>query len=334
MPASDKTASRPSARLGWILPADGAALAINLFFAACSFAQIGKTGLTILGIELDRESIMGAVFLLLILIQLIFIRLCQRSANPLVRFLRLFHPQAFMPLWFSESIILSQWFSRGVSHDAFFAALDQRIFGFQPSIVFHQVIGGRLVVELFFFGYFFYYALITAGPWLLSLRKRSALAERDLFILASSFGILFIWYVFFRVEGPKYFFPELKASWYSNFKGYFFTWLMKGLFSSVNLSGAAFPSSHVALSTMALIMNARHNRPFLWLIVPMTVLLFLSTVYLYAHYAVDVIAGLPVGIGLYFLFSFIYRKAFHRIKIDSDFLVIAQNSRKNENSQI
>jgi len=31
-----------------------------------------------------------------------------------------------------------------------------------------------------------------------------------------------------------------------------------------------------------------------------TLLLFFSTVYIYAHYAVDVVAGIPVGLAVYF----------------------------------
>jgi membrane-associated phospholipid phosphatase len=76
---------------------------------------------------------------------------------------------------------------------------------------------------------------------------------------------------------------------------------MKGLFNNTNLGGAAFPSSHVALALIAFILNWKYNRYLIPLYMPLTILLFVSTVYLYAHYFVDIPAGIVTGIGLYLL---------------------------------
>ena len=76
---------------------------------------------------------------------------------------------------------------------------------------------------------------------------------------------------------------------------------MKGVFGRLNLGGAAFPSSHVAVALVALLLNWKHNRCIAPLYLPFTLLLCASTVYLYAHYFVDVPAGLLAGLGLYFL---------------------------------
>ena len=43
-------------------------------------------------------------------------------------------------------------------------------------------------------------------------------------------------------------------------------------------------------------------------ILPFYILMCLSTVYIYAHYAIDAIAGLLTGILLYFMFVIIYKK--------------------------
>jgi membrane-associated phospholipid phosphatase len=73
---------------------------------------------------------------------------------------------------------------------------------------------------------------------------------------------------------------------------------MKGMFANMNLAGAAFPSSHVAMSLIALILNWRYNRRLAVGLVPPTLLLMASTVYIYAHYLVDVLAGLLAGLVL------------------------------------
>jgi membrane-associated phospholipid phosphatase len=124
---------------------------------------------------------------------------------------------------------------------------------------------------------------------------------RALFIISVSFFIMYLWFIFFPVKGPKYFFAELHEIWYTNFRGFVFTKIMKGLFNNTNLGGAAFPSSHVALALIAFILNWKYNRYLIPVYLPLTILLFISTVYLYAHYFVDIPAGIVAGIGLYLL---------------------------------
>jgi membrane-associated phospholipid phosphatase len=282
-----------------LLPLDRLVLGLNAFFALCSFLQAGKSPFTAFGMALDREALMGTAFLVALPAELLLVRLLTPRKNSFAAFARLFYPQALMPLWFSESIILSQLFFGGASLDRYFARLDQLVFGFQPAIEFHRALGGPFAAELFFFAYFFYYVLIVGGPWISFFRGKRDRAARSLFVILASFGLLFVWYVFFPVQGPKYFFPELKAVWYSDFKGYLFTSLMKGIFGSMNLGGSAFPSSHVAISLIALLLNARENPKVLPVAIPMTALLFFSTVYIYAHYAVDVLGGIVAGLALF-----------------------------------
>ena len=59
---------------------------------------------------------------------------------------------------------------------------------------------------------------------------------------------------------------------------------------------AAFPSSHVSI-TVVLLLIAWCNglRKVFWVMVPFAVLLFFSTVYIRAHYAIDALAGLVSG---------------------------------------
>ena len=65
---------------------------------------------------------------------------------------------------------------------------------------------------------------------------------------------------------------------------------------------AAFPSSHVAIATLVMLMAGRMRmwKYMLFLSVPY-VFLCLSTVYIMAHYAIDAIAGLLFGLMLFLL---------------------------------
>jgi membrane-associated phospholipid phosphatase len=65
---------------------------------------------------------------------------------------------------------------------------------------------------------------------------------------------------------------------------------------------AAFPSSHVAIAMLVMLITTK-LRMWRWLIILAIPFIFLclSTVYIYAHYAIDAIAGLIFGTLLFFL---------------------------------
>ena len=295
-----KDSLSPAAKV--IYPVELLAVLLNLIFFVCSLLNIGKVQTNLLGLALDRELLMGIVFFLTTPLMLLFIRITNPSPNLVVQFFRLCYIQALYILYFTECIWLSQLMYDGVSFDAFFANLDYRIFGFQPAIQFPRYFQQyRFVNEMFFFSYFFYYALVSTGVWILFIRKHYQIAIRTLFIISVSFFILYVCFIFFPVKGPKYFFTELHEIWYSNFRGFFFTSMVKSVFNNTNLGGAAFPSSHVALALIAFLLNWKYNRYLVPVYLPLTILLFISTVYLYAHYFVDIPAGILTGIGLYLL---------------------------------
>ncbi len=62
---------------------------------------------------------------------------------------------------------------------------------------------------------------------------------------------------------------------------------------------AAFPSSHVSISTVCMLL-AWHsgNRKLTYTLLPFYIFLCLATVYIQAHYLIDALAGLVTGIGL------------------------------------
>ena len=71
---------------------------------------------------------------------------------------------------------------------------------------------------------------------------------------------------------------------------------------------AAFPSSHVGISTvcMLLLWHVR-SRKLLICLLPLYVFLCLATVYIQAHYAIDALAGLATGALFFALFMAVSR---------------------------
>lgn len=290
-------------RYRYLYASDLLTLALCLFFSLCSLLNTGKLRLIRTWTPAtgwDREIFYGLLFLALAGLLLLFYKLTNQASNWVLRFLRIFYVQLLYILFFSECIILSQLFFGFRSLDPFFFRIEQILFQSQPAERFYLFLPqNRLVTELFFFSYFFYYALICVGLWLLFVKGERDKAAYGLAFITCGFYLFYVFYIFFPVQGPKYYIPELHALWYENFHGYLFTRILKGMFRNMNLAGAAFPSSHVAMSLIALILNWRFNR---WLAVgllPLTLMLMASTVYIYAHYLVDVLAGIFVGIMLY-----------------------------------
>ena len=109
---------------------------------------------------------------------------------------------------------------------------------------------------------------------------------------------IYVFYVFFRVEGPKYWLPDLHAAWYGHFKGGFFTSFLTWCFGFADLSGAAFPSSHVAVSLMMTLFVAKTEKRLLPLYSGLSLLVAAATVYIFAHWAADVLGGAIVAFAL------------------------------------
>ena len=72
---------------------------------------------------------------------------------------------------------------------------------------------------------------------------------------------------------------------------------------------AAFPSSHVGITTILMILAGRtRSRWLFFCLLPLFLLMCFATVYIQAHYAIDVFAGLVSGILFFLLFWLGYGK--------------------------
>jgi membrane-associated phospholipid phosphatase len=272
------------------LPQDLVVVALSILFAGFSFAFPDSAPSAFEGFA--RGNVMGGLFVAIAVLALLapFIR---PDAPAVFRFLRTFYPQILLPLFFEESIILSAEIMRGFAFDGLIAGADKALFGFQPSRRFHQSLAGIPAInEMMFGGYFLYYVLFAVTPWLPWLRGRRDIAEREIFVYVSMMAIIFTWYLFFRVEGPKYWFDDLRSAGYSEFSGGMFVNFFQGVFRSTRLDGAAFPSTHVAFSLLMTIYATRISRRLLWFYVPAFLLIASATVYIYAHYFTDILGGI------------------------------------------
>lgn len=127
------------------------------------------------------------------------------------------------------------------------------------------------------------------------------------------FFLYYIIYIALPVTGPQFYFAAIgldnaAAGIYPHLGTYFSThtdmlpapgW-DEGLFHNLvhwahetgERPTAAFPSSHIGISTIVFILSWRHARQVVPVIAPLWLLLCCATVYIQAHYVIDAIAGL------------------------------------------
>jgi len=220
-----------------------------------------------------------------------------RIGGQAVSFLRTYYPQAFIALFFTDAILLSAQALGGVSHDDFFAAADQAIFGFQPAREFYKAFGSYAWInEIMYGSYFAYFAFMVITVWIPFFKGDREEGERQLFAICATVAVICTWYVFFRVQGPKYWLSDLKAAWYDDIQGGLFVSLFQRSLAHATLSGAAFPSTHVYLTLTTLGFAYRNDRRFFALYLPFAALILCATVYIFAHWATDILGGILVAL--------------------------------------
>lgn len=234
---------------------------------------------------------------------------------------RLLYLLVMLGSWYPDTYEINQQFG---SYDHLFAQWEQSLFGCQPAALFSQKFSSAIVSELMYMGYVSYYLFFVVTVIVVYFRSYQQL-ERVSFIIFASFFLCYVIYLVLPVTGPQYYFyavgmDDIMVGKLPDIGHYFSetTECLKapgwqdGLFYNVcqlaHQSGerptAAFPSSHVAIATLVMVIVARMRmwKYMLLLAVPY-LFLCMATVYIQAHYVVDAIVGFFVGIALFFLFG-------------------------------
>lgn len=241
------------------------------------------------------------------------------------RLLRVVSQMALLSYWYPDTFEFNRIFP---NLDYLFATLEFDLFGCQPALLFDQVCSGLFWREAFNMGYWLYYPMIA----LVSLYYffcRPKEAERCTFVIMASFFLYYIIYIFLPVAGPQFYFPvigeEIAAAGpypelgdYFNLhpeitiaqegKGGLFTELVGMAQGAGERPTAAFPSSHIGVTTILVMLAYRAKKWLFAVMFPVYMLLCCATVYIKAHYLVDAIAGLVTGVLVYYLTTWLYKK--------------------------
>lgn len=261
----------------------------------------------------------------ILLLTFVPIYIYTRFPCAITRFLRVAGQLSLLSYWYPDTFEFNRIFS---NLDHLFAQIDLTLFGCQPALMFEQVCSSFWVREAFNLGYFAYYPMIaTIVFYYFFARNREV--ERCTFVLVGSFYIYYIIYMFLPVAGPQFYFPVIDPALvaggpypeignYFNLhpeisiaqsgKGGLFTHLVGMAQASGERPTAAFPSSHIGISTVIILLAIRAKRGLALALAPFYLLLCCATVYIKAHYLIDAFAGVATGLLFYFLTSKFFDK--------------------------
>ena len=244
----------------------------------------------------------------------------KRTSNQLLRYIFI---GCLFVYWYPETFYFNRYFG---NFDFLLAGADHKMFGYQPSWDFALAYPQRWFSELMNMGYIsFFPILIITCLYLYYTDPR--LADFFFFTTTLAFFLFYILFMIFPASGPQYYFQlidtrQISAGIFPPVGDYFSHHYLSlkdtpstGIFkqsldlikSIAERPTGAFPSSHIGNSTLVIIILAANRKYKLTiLLLPLYCLLVLSTVYIQAHYFVDLIGGFAAAFVFYPLSKYLY----------------------------
>ena len=256
-----------------------------------------------------------AMWLVYRLIPCRFTHLCRIGAQLLL-----------LPWWYPDTYELNRIFP---NLDHLFAGYEEWLCGCQPALLFSKAISHPVFSELMHLGYASYFPMIALVS-LFSFFFRYKEFDRTEFIILSAFFIYYVIFIFLPVTGPQYYylaagldniaagvFPDVGCYFANHHEALPMPGWSEGVFyhmvENAHAAGerptAAFPSSHVGVTTILMFLAWRlRNKWLFWSMMPLYVLMCLATVYIQAHFVIDVIGGWVSAVVIYAVLHFFYGK--------------------------
>ena len=244
----------------------------------------------------------------------------------LTMFLRILAQMLFLSWWYPDTYELNRTLP---NLDHIFAQWEQTLFGCQPALLFAQKAPWHWFSELMCLGYVSYFPLMTVLLVYYFLRRYHEFLMAS-FVVLGAFFAYYVVFILLPVTGPQFYYlaagtGQIAAGHFPDLGYWFLThaermaapgWsdgLFYHLLDLTHDAGerptAAFPSSHVGVTTVVMLLALRtRSRRLVLSLLPFYVLLCLSTVYILAHYAIDALAGLLTGALLYLLLKKAYER--------------------------
>ena len=223
----------------------------------------------------------------------------------------------FLSWWYPDTYELNRVLP---NLDHLFATADQTLFGCQPALLFSQHVSWGWFSELMCLGYISYFPLIVLVVLYYFMQRYHEFVWASTVILAAFFAYYVI-FVLVPVTGPQFYYPAVgfdsiaagifpdMGNWFlthdfrmaaPGWSDGFFYHLLDITHDSGERPTAAFPSSHVGITTVLFLLALRTRCRWLsGILLFFLILMCMATVYIFAHYLIDVLAGLLTALLFY-----------------------------------
>jgi membrane-associated phospholipid phosphatase len=168
--------------------------------------------------------------------------------------------------------------------DAALIAWDQRLFGMQASVALQRYTHPILTAWMKFAYNFHPFNVPLVGLFIYLRRPRANFREMMSGLMVICF-FGYLGYLLVPAVGPLY---TLKNQYYIDLGSMQFM-------DYVKIRRDVFPSLHVGISFLVWIYAYRNSRWLFWILSPLILSLWISTVYLRQHYLIDVVVGLALA---------------------------------------
>jgi len=186
---------------------------------------------------------------------------------------------------------------------------DHWLFGQNPT-VWLQSLQHPLFTEILQWSYLGYYFLPLSVPVGLHAAKKAYRIDEYLTIVLIAFYLCFLGNFIFPAYGPRFFLAHLHTEPLQGI------WLAEAVQHTLNnmekIQLDAFPSGHAAIIFVLIYYTFKHVRKLFWIILPICIALLISTVYLWLHYVVDIIAGLFLAIFVVWSMKFLLERSYSK----------------------
>jgi membrane-associated phospholipid phosphatase len=167
--------------------------------------------------------------------------------------------------------------------------LDQRLFGFQASLVLQRIITPGMTAWMTFAYFFHIINIPLVACFIYVRRERARFREMMSGLMVVSFlGLL--GYLLVPAIGPMFTLRNQYTVPLSHSISMFNRDVDFMDFARIRRD--VFPSLHVAISFVVWLYAYRNSKTLFWILSPLVLSLWLSTLYLRYHYLIDVVAGL------------------------------------------
>lgn len=227
----------------------------------------------------------------------------QKYPGKVIDFFKHTYPVFFCSFFYTETGYLKN-IIFPYNFDNYFVYAEQCLWGCQPSLEFARAMPQKWFNEVMNICYFSYYALIAAICIIIYYDKKPH-SNKSIFIIVFSFYMYYIFYALVPIEGPQFYFNTLYTD---ADPPYFFGKLMRYILTNLEKPTGAFPSSHVGIALIISVISFKHLKKYFYYSLLFVFGICFATIYLKAHYIVDVIGAIITVPLLIAISSYVYDK--------------------------